>query len=193
MAKRFTAFVGSKIVSSGEIEQVALASRAHAASPEHGPLIVFDDASGRVIDLDLRGSEADVLARLDEHPLLDRSPAPRRGPGRPKLGVVSREISLLPRHWDWLGRQPRSASATLRTLVEERMQRDAGAPNLDAVYRVMSTLAGDLPGFEEASRALFGDEPTAFDTEIAGWPEDVRSYLASVGSDVRLDQSDLTP
>ncbi|MFY0534142.1 DUF2239 family protein [Nannocystis pusilla] len=38
--------------------------------------------------------------------LAAEEPPARTGPGRPKLGVVSREVSLLPRHWEWLERQP---------------------------------------------------------------------------------------
>jgi hypothetical protein len=154
-----------------------------AAAP---PIIIFDDASGRPIDLDLRGTEREIVARLPQ-PALDpetREDHPAasepRGRGRPKLGVVAREVTLLPRHWDWLATQPGGASVALRKLVEEARRtsgdRDRSRTARDAAYHFMSTMAGDLPGFEEASRALFAGDRLRFEQRTLAWPEDIRAY-----------------
>lgn len=182
---------------SGPLTDVALAL--HALGEAHPDLIVLDDASGRVIDLDLRGSADDVLARLapaatsmaasnepsepnapsDEAATADGS-APR-GRGRPKLGVVAREVTLLPRHWDWLGSQPGGASVVLRRLVEDARRASAESDRVrlavEATYRALSTLASHLAGFEEASRSLFAHDLPGFAACIAGWPEDLRAHL----------------
>jgi hypothetical protein len=151
-----------------------VASAAHANREES--LLIFDDVTGRTVELDLRGSVEDVLARLP----LPTSPAkPARG--RPKLGVTAREVTLLPRHWDWLAAQPGGASATLRRLVDQA-RRETGGDDLarqtqEAAYRVMTTLAGDLPGYEEALRALFAGDRQRLDQLTAGWPGDIAAYL----------------
>ena len=154
------------------------------------PLVIFDDANGRSIDLNLRGTERDVVARLPrapsnlEAPADDCSAAESRGRGRPKLGVVAREVTLLPRHWEWLGTQPGGASVALRKLVEEARRasgdRDRRRAATEAAYHFMSAMAGDLPGFEEASRALFADDRRRFAGLIAGWPADIRDHIVKL-------------
>jgi len=139
-------------------------------------VLVFDSRSGKVIDLDLRGSDAEALARLTPPPEPER-----RGPGRPRLGVTAREVTLLPRHWDWLASQPGGASVALRKLVEGAL-RDAEGPDRarqakDATYRLMTALAGDRAGYEEASRMLFAGDWTAFDAAVQNWPEDIRETV----------------
>ena len=165
-------FVGSRRIAHGDI---AAAARAAHGNREELPLI-FDDATGRTIDLDLRGSAQDVLARL---PAPATPPKPLRG--RPKLGVVAREVTLLPRHWDWLAAQPGGASAALRRLVDEARREGADEDSRrqvkEAAYRVATTLAGDRPGYEDAIRALFAGDMTAFDQRVAGWPPDIAAYL----------------
>lgn len=140
-----------------------------------GGLLVFDNETGRQIDLDTRGTPEEISVRYD-----DQSSAEPRGRGRPRLGVVAREVTLLPRHWDWLGLQPGGASVALRKLVEEARRasgdRDRVRAAQDAAYRFISAIAGNLPGFEEASRALFAYDRRRFGDLIAGWPEDVRDY-----------------
>jgi hypothetical protein len=114
-------------------------------------------------------------------------PEPARGPGRPKLGVVAREVTLLPRHWEWLASQPGGASVALRKLVEVARRssevkdrvRQAGA----VAYRFMSTMAGHEPGFEEASRALFAGDQAGFEALIAAWPVDVQNHLKALATD----------
>lgn len=174
-----TAFIGRRRLAAGPLAQVALAVK---AAEREGPetILVFDDADARVIDLDLRGTDAEVTARLSPAPVAEDTPAAPRGRGRPKLGVTAREVTLLPRHWDWLAAQPGGASAALRRLVEEARRasgpRDQARSARDAAYRFMSALAGDLPGYEEAIRALFADDRAAFEGRTAPWPDDVRDY-----------------
>ncbi len=137
---------------------------------------VFDDHSGMRLDLDWRSELADASTAAAPA----QAPA-ARSVGRPRLGVVAREVTLLPRHWDWLNRQPGGASGALRRLVEQarsqHAEQDAMRAATEASYRFMSEIAGDLPHFEEASRALFARQADAFAQHTAAWPEDVRSYL----------------
>jgi hypothetical protein len=135
----------------------------------------------------LRGSHREVVARLPQPSMVEPetdAPAEPRGRGRPKLGVVAREVTLLPRHWDWLGAQPGGASVALRKLVEDARRangdRDRQRAARDAAYHFMSTMAGDLPGFEEASRALFADDRRRFAELIADWPVDIRDHIVKL-------------
>jgi hypothetical protein len=116
-----------------------------------------------------------------ETPAEDLSAPEPRGRGRPKLGVVAREVTLLPRHWDWLGAQPGGASVALRKLVEEARRasgdRDRSRAARDAAYHFMAVMAGNLARFEEASRALFADDRRRFVELIAGWPGDIRDHI----------------
>lgn len=164
-------FSSDRLIARGALGAV-LADIQAAAGAEAAPL-VFDLATGRVVDLDLRGTLAEATARLTPAP-----GAEKRGPGRPKLGVTAREVTLLPRHWDWLSAQPGGASVALRKLVEGAL-REAEGPDRarrakEATYRFMTALAGDLPNYEEATRMLFAGDWTAFDAAVEGWPEGVR-------------------
>ena len=177
MPPTYTAFLDGRRLAAGPLHEVAVAVwRAQQAQPGALPL-VFSDASGQSADLDLRGDEQAVAAR---HTVVAPTPAPK-GRGRPRLGVVAREVTLLPEHWDWLAAQPGGASVALRKLVHEA-QRQGGARDRtrqahDRAYHAMSTLAGNLAGFEEASRALFaGDEPRLL-AQMATWPADVQAYV----------------
>lgn len=176
-AAPFVAFEGVRRIAAGSLAEAALAAHRALAGEPSGPVLVFDAATGRVVDLDLRGGPAEVAARYGPEPQVQSAQR-----GRPKLGVVAREVTLLPRHWDWLASQPGGASAALRRLVETA-RRDSEAADRarsarDAAYRFMAALAGDLPGFEEASRALFAGEDHAFRDRIAAWPPDLRDQLA---------------
>jgi uncharacterized protein len=170
-----TAFAGqSRLISGSRLEAALAAKRAlHAAGT--APILAFDDCTGAVIDFDLRGSEAEVAARLAEPD--EASPRSR---GRPKLGVVAREVTLLPRHWEWLAAQRGGASVALRRLVDEARRADGGETDKrrarDAAYRFLSTMAGDLPGFEEAARALFAGEREEFARRLSAWPPDIGAY-----------------
>jgi hypothetical protein len=156
-----TAFVGDTVLASGDAAE--LAQRLRARGDGGAPVRIFEDETGRVTDLDLRDAAV---------------PEPARGRGRPKLGVTAREVTLLPRHWDWLARQRGGASAALRRLVEEASKAEAGPEaRREAVYRFMSDMCGDRPGYEEALRALYRGERERFDALISEWPEDVRAFI----------------
>lgn len=205
-----TAFQGGNGLGTGRLADVALAAKAaidmSAASPSAPPVLVFDDATAEVIELDWRGTPADVVARLqamappvahggagearptDEEALESPGgPGPARGPGRPRLGVVAREVTLLPRHWEWLATQPGGASVALRKLVDVARRssevKDRVRQASAVAYRFMSTIAGHEAGFEEASRALFAGDQAGFETLIAGWPGDVQQHLKRLAAD----------
>ncbi len=179
----FTAFSAQRRIAAGPIEEVALAVKEWEAQAGDSVLI-FDDQSGQQIDLDLRGTPAEALERLSQHPVLQRRAEheeKRTGPGRPKLGVISREVSLLPRHWDWLNEQPGGASATLRKLVEERMRvsqgRDRARKAQEAASKFAWIMGGNLPQFEEVARAMARKDRARFEALIAEWPADIRNHL----------------
>src|SRR4051794_24916339 len=187
-SRHFTAFIGQQRLAAGPLAEVAVAVMKASRSDAEKPIVIFDDSSGRSIDLDLRGTEREIVARLPSaapaaEPITETSPEPR-GRGRPKLGVVAREVTLLPRHWEWLSAQPGGASVALRKLVDEARRSSGDRDRLraarDAAYHFMSAMAGNLPGFEEASRALFADERRRFAGLIAGWPDDIRDHAASL-------------
>ena len=190
----FTAFMGHRQLAAGPLAEVALAVMNASRRPAAPPIIIFNDATGRPLDLDLRGSEREIVARLpqtapDPEIAADGTAAAEpRGRGRPKLGVVAREVTLLPRHWEWLGAQPGGASVALRKLVDEARRAsgdlDRARAARDAAYHFMSVMAGNLAGFEEASRALFADDRRRFVGLVAGWPDDIRDHV------VRLAFSD---
>jgi hypothetical protein len=182
-AEIFTAFEGPRRLVSGPLAEVALVvKRAERRASER--VAIFSDATGRPIDLDLRGSDDQTLARLPASPgpaALEEAPHEPRGRGRPKLGVVAREVTLLPRHWEWLTTQPGGASVSLRKLVEAARRangdKDRSRAARDAAYHFMSAMAGNLPNFEEASRALFADDRRQLTTLIAAWPDDIRDHI----------------
>ncbi|MBU9136159.1 DUF2239 family protein [Burkholderia multivorans] len=190
----YTAFDGHRRIASGPLDTVALAVKRIAGDGMAGTVLIFDDATGRSIDLDLRGTADEVRARYAP-PACDvaqdagtagdpAGAAEQRGRGRPKLGVVSREVTLLPRHWDWLAAQPGGASVALRKLVEDARRTHAAADRRrDAqarAYHFMSALAGDLPGFEEATRMLYANDLARMAERIAGWPDDVRDHALAL-------------
>ncbi|MFM0640138.1 DUF2239 family protein [Paraburkholderia metrosideri] len=183
-----TAFEGYRRIASGALSEVALAVREVLARGEQAPVLIFDDITSRPVEFDLRGSPEEILARLasqapGEQPELTASAeeddAPR-GRGRPRLGVVAREVTLLPRHWDWLNGQSGGASVALRKLVEAARLagEDKGRKRVaqEAVYRFMTALAGNLPDYEDATRALYADDRERFEDIVAAWPEDVRNH-----------------
>jgi hypothetical protein len=186
MPETFTAFEGVRRLAAGPLAEIApTIQRAERQTSE--PIAIFSDATGRAIDLDLRGSVDEMLAWLarstqktDELPPTTEP----RGRGRPKLGVVAREVTLLPRHWEWLNAQPGGASVALRKLVDEARRtngdRDRQRAARDAAYHFMSAMAGNLRDFEEASRALFADDRRRFTGLIASWPADIRDHVVKL-------------
>jgi hypothetical protein len=180
----FTAFDGQRLLTSGPLADIALAVK-RAERQAAGPIAIFSDATGRAIDIDLRGSDDEIVARLPvtsaSPAALGEAPGEPRGRGRPKLGVVAREVTLLPRHWEWLAAQPGGASVALRKLVEAARHangdKDRSRVARDAAYHFMSAVAGNLPHFEEASRALFAGDRRRLAALIASWPGDVRDHI----------------
>lgn len=174
--RTFTAFADQqRFVSSGAELEAVVSAGLQAYKDGARLVVVFDDLTGLRTELDPRGDNSGVAANLKLE-----TPA-RGGPGRPKLGVVSREVSLLPRHWEWLNAQPGGASAAIRRLVEDASKQNRAADLAriarDGLYRVMSTLGGDQPGFEEASRALYAERFDELESHLADWPADVRAYV----------------
>ncbi|MGE8289945.1 MAG: DUF2239 family protein [Stenotrophomonas sp.] len=184
-------FEGHQLLARGPLQQVVAEAVARGGVGADGrPLLLLNDGSGETVDLDLRGGLAQVLerlqARLAPAPAAPQEAAAPRERGRPRLGVVAREVTLLPRHWEWLASQRGGASQALRRLVDEarrREQEQGLAASPEARYKAMSTLAGDLPGFEEASRLLFAGDEAGFARSIAQWPQDLRDYLGSMSAE----------
>ena len=176
-APQCTAFVRHQRVAAGTYTNVA-DSLAGLDLPA-GTFLVFDDATGTQVDYPWPAGYApaqpEPVVAADEPPAVPSV-------GRPKLGVVAREVTLLPRHWEWLGQQRGGASAALRRLVDEARAAHASRDQIrqakEASYRFMSAIAGNLPGFEDASRALFAQDAADFSHKIAHWPLDVQTYLA---------------
>jgi hypothetical protein len=158
----FTAFIGPQRLAAGPLAEVAIAVMQASRRPAVPPIIIFSDATGQPIDLDLRGTEREIIARLPQPASPpdvetdETAAAEPRGRGRPRLGVVAREVTLLPRHWEWLGAQPGGASVALRKLVEEARRTNGDADRTraarDAAYRFMSVMAGNLAGFADDIR-----------------------------------------
>lgn len=177
-----TAFAGSKRIAAGPPAAVAVAVHGHLVLHPEAQVLVFDDSTAQPVEFDLRGSAADVAARFasalpPELPLA-------RGRGRPKLGVVAREVTLLPRQWDWLATQPGGASVALRKLVDAARTAAAGKDQaraaMDAAHRFMTAVAGNQPGYEDALRALYAGDRRGFEQKLASWPVDIRAYAQAL-------------
>jgi hypothetical protein len=140
----------------------------HAAGSAVAGALIFDQETGRIVDIDPR------------HPPVDQASRP----GRPKLGVVAREVTLLPRHWDWLAAQPGGASVALRQLVEAARSdpKHRARAARDSLYRFMTAIVGNAPGYEEALRALYAGERDDFFSHIEAWPPDVRVKIMEMAA-----------
>jgi hypothetical protein len=175
--KSCSAFVGHRRVGHGRLAEVALAAKAAIDGDGQSSVLIFDDATSQLIEVDFRGSANDVVQRLTSR---FEGVEPARRAGRPKLGVVGREITLLPRHWDWLARQPGGASVAIRRLIDlERKAssfKDLARTAQETTYRFMHALAGDFPQFEEAARVLFAGDRESFARLTEDWPVDVRDH-----------------
>ncbi len=184
---------GEQLLIHSQLSEVALKVKALYTEDPHRQILVFDALASHVIDLDLRGSDAEIIARLapevkaegqeSKEAAADVSAEenPSRGRGRPKLGVVPREVTLLPQHWDWLNQQTGGASVALRKLVEDARRRSESQQQarfaMDSAYRFMAGLAGNQPNYEEATRALFAGDGERFVQHIQAWPADVRHHV----------------
>jgi hypothetical protein len=175
-----TAFAGHSRLASGQLDDVARQVKAALDRGEQRTMLIFDDATSGQIELDMRGTMDDVLARVAERAARDEGARAERKVGRPKLGVVGREVTLLPRHWDWLAEQPGGASVALRRLIDAERKasgfKDMARKAQESTYRFMSAVAGNLEGFEAASRALFAGDRDAFVRATQSWPADVRDH-----------------
>ncbi len=199
VAAHYTAFVGARRIGAGSLRDVALAVKAVLEGGEQRMPLIFDDTTSHVVEVDLRGSDGEIIARLggDEERAessgddTDASPyreTVSRSRGRPKLGVVAREVTLLPRHWDWLAAQPGGASAAVRRLVDAARQASSEPDRVrrakESAYLFMSAMSGNETGFEVATRALFADNPSRFIETTESWPADVRDHARRLASHV---------
>jgi hypothetical protein len=180
----YTAFLGETLIASGPLETLLPSLKTRFDAGENPLVLIFDDESGRQVDFDLRGTLAEAMARAMPVP----SPTPPRlGPGRPKLGVVSREVSLLPSHWEWLELQPNGASAALRRLVDQAGKREPGPQRarraMESTGRFLTGMAGNLPNYEEASRALYRANRGRFEELIGEWPPDIRRHASQMAQE----------
>lgn len=196
----YSSFEGPRLLVTGSLPVAALATKRALETQSPHPVLIIDNRSGGNIDVDLQGSEAEVARHVERMALhLEKSHAPiveeqriasdePRGRGRPKLGVVPREVTLLPRHWDWLATQPGGASVTLRKLVEEARRKNAGKDRQreaqERAYNFMLAVGGDLPGYEEATRALFANDRARLEAQVAEWPQDLREHALWLATSV---------
>lgn len=188
------AFAGPDRIAIGDLPTVARALKAADRRGLEREPLVFDAHSSESVELDLRGSVSTVVARARaaQAAAVAREAEPaegedaQRGPGRPRLGVIGREVTLLPRHWDWLGAQPGGASAALRRLVDQarvaNADRDRTRRAQEAAYRFMAATLGDQPGFEEATRALFANDRARFTARSRPWPRDLRDHARTLAT-----------
>lgn len=179
-----TAFAGTRRLADGPPAAVAAAVRRHMDHDPQAPILIFDDETAQPVEFDLRGSVDDVVARSG---LVSEPP---RGRGRPRLGVVAREVTLLPRHWEWLAAQPGGASVALRKLVEGARAANAGKDRQraaqKAVHQFMTAMAGNAGGYEDALRALYAADRARFAQQITSWPADIRDYAVKLAADAFL-------
>lgn len=173
------AFLGTELLAKGPLAEVVSAVKRALDSGTGHSIAILDLATSRPVEINFTGTEEEVLQRIPRIPRMQP-----RSAGRPKLGVVAREVTLLPRHWEWLSSQPGGASVALRKLVEhasrDARQADAMREARDSAYRFMHELAGDEPGFEEASRALFAGDAARLEQVVASWPAGVRTHLLAL-------------
>jgi len=168
----YTAFAGVRRVAAGTLADVLPVLKRRFDRNRSEIVLVYDDATGRQVDFDLTGPLDEVLERA--------LPTASRGPGRPRLGVTSREVSLLPRHWEWLEHQSSGTSGALRRLVERGIAHQPGRERARRIRAALSTvltaMAGDRPNYEESTRAMFRGDVNGFEALVKRWPRDIRTY-----------------
>lgn len=188
--RTYTAFADSKKIAAGKILDVALKIKKSLKPEAKSQILIFDDATCAQVEIDLRGTPENITRRLES--LLEKTMPPsdtkKSGPGRPKLGVIPKEVTLLPEHWDWLASQPGGASVTLRRLVEDSRKKNHAKDQIrqaqEAVYKFMTVMAGDLENYEEALRALYAKDQKKFEKLVGTWPRDVREHTLKISENV---------
>lgn len=192
----FTAFMGTSMVATGSLQHVVSSVKDTLEDSDLLQVLIFNDTTGKQIDVDFRGDTDAVIEGLKEHlgilpdPVLNDN-TPRR-PGRPKLGVVSGEVTLLPRHWEWLKSQPGGASVTIRKLINEA-RRTGGTQGKvraaqEATHHFMTAMAGNFPQYEEALRFLYAGDSDRFHHSIKEWAPDIRNHIYKMAVDAFPEQ-----
>ncbi len=184
----FTVFLDQKMLIRGNLSASVLAAAKAKMDDNHSRVVIYNDSSGKPIDVELQGSTEDIIKNIEGNPALhqymihpEKQAKKPKKRGRPKLGVTSKEISLLPRHWQWLARQKGSPSATLRRLIDEsrkaNMGRELVEQSRDAVHAFMWDMCGNFVNFEEATRYLFRNDFVTFYEKISTWPNDIKEHV----------------
>lgn len=180
MDRNYTAFADSKKIASGNVLDVTAKVKKYLMKETKSQVLIFDDSNSAQVEIDFRGTPENVTRRLENLLAESTDPSKKTGPGRPKLGVTAKEVTLLPDHWEWLARQPGGASVTLRKLVEEAKKKNHSKDLLrqaqEAAYKFMTVMAGDLPQYEDALRALYAGEAKKFEKMISAWPKDIQEH-----------------
>ncbi len=184
---KYTAFEEFKKIANGSLEDVILAVKSRMKENKNAGILIFSDLTGKQMDFDFSGSEKDVLNRIKIYSQLEKSQ--NLGAGRPKLGVLPREISLLPNHWEWLNNQQGGASATIRQLIDDKIKLEASEKLRikicqEKTYKFLSAIAGDLPHFEEVIRYLYRADQKKFNDLVSAWPKDIVHHASSLAKNV---------
>lgn len=178
--RTYSAFAESKKIATGDVLEVATKVKKFLTKEAKAQVLIFDDSTSNQIEIDFRGTPEIVTRRLEALFEKTQEGEKKSGPGRPKLGVVAKEVTLLPDHWEWLARQPGGASVTLRKLVEEAKKKNSAKDQIrmsqEATYKFMTVMAGDLPDYEEALRALYASDTKKFEKLITAWPKDIQDH-----------------
>lgn len=181
-----TVFSGTKIIATGQLKEIISKVKDYLKRNNIEPLLIFDDMTSEQLEIDFSKTKDEILKKFEKIEIIDEEKSP--SVGRPKLGVVSREISLLPRHWEWLSKQPKGASATLRILVEEAKKQNQPQEKVrqsqDATYKFMNSIAGNLPNYEEALRALYSRDKKSFQNQISSWPKDIVIHIKKLSKNI---------
>ena len=188
-SRSYVAFAGGRRITAGGLREILPVLKQRFDRDRSELVAVFDVDSGRQVDFDLRGTLDEVIERAD--------PTAARGPGRPRLGVISREVSLLPRHWEWLEQQSAGISGALRRLVDAAIKRAPGAERARriraALAPFLTTLAGDRPNYEEASRALFAGDLDRLRALVERWPQDIRGHVLERATEAQRAEDGSAP
>jgi hypothetical protein len=182
----YSTFNQTRRIARGTLREAALAAHEHLHHLHEAGVVIFDESTFSVVDVDLSGSAEDVARRVDSYPQSNSKPS--RGRGRPKLGVIGREVTLLPRHWEWLAQQPGGASVTLRKLVSaarkdpEQQRQFAQHQAQQKAYRFCQAMAGDLQGYEDALRALYAQDLETFKEHTQAWPQDIAEIAITLAA-----------